>query len=127
MKFSNLLIAALLASGLAFAQNSATGSTATTTNGPAATSTQANKGTWNQNHPRRAEVNQRVNNQDKRINQEEKSGQISKQKAKRLKANDRAIKQEEKDMAKQNGGHITKQEQKDLNKQLNKNSRKIGK
>src|SRR5712691_6183533 len=36
----------------------------------AGTTELANAGTWNQNHPRRAEVNGRLNNQNWRINQE---------------------------------------------------------
>jgi hypothetical protein len=81
---------------------------------------------WQKNHPRRAEVNHRLNNQDKRIHNEVKDGQISKQQAGQLHTEDHQIRQEERDMASQNGGHITKQEQKTLNQQENGVSRQIG-
>jgi hypothetical protein len=81
---------------------------------------------WAQNHPRRAEVNQRLGNQNARIKDEVKEGDMSKAKAQRLHAADKGIRQEERDMAKQNGGHITKQEQKTLNQQENAVSKRIG-
>jgi hypothetical protein len=78
-------------------------------------------------HPRRAEVNSRLANQDRRIHQEVKEGEISKQKAARLHREDHQIRREERAMASQNGGHITKQEQKTLNQQENHVSAQIGK
>ena len=80
---------------------------------------------WQKEHPRRTEVNKRLKRQNKRIRQGEKSGQISQQQAQQLHKEDRQIRQEERDMAAQNGGHITKQEQKALNRQENRESRKI--
>jgi hypothetical protein len=82
---------------------------------------------WQKDHPRREQVNQRLNNQNARINQEVKSGQISKAQGAQLHKNDRQIRKEERMMASQNGGHITKTEQKALNQQENRNSKKIGK
>lgn len=82
---------------------------------------------WDKEHPRREQVNDRLANQNKRIDQELKEGEISKQKARKLHKEDRQIRQEEKDMASQDGGHITKQEQKTLNAQENKVSKQIGK
>ena len=82
---------------------------------------------WNKDHPRRAEVNQRLNNQDKRINQERKEGEITKAQAQKLHKEDHQIRQEERAMAAQHGGHLTKQEQKTLNQQENAVSRQIGK
>jgi len=82
---------------------------------------------WQKNHPRRAEVNKRLNNQNRRINKKVKEGEMTKGEAKKLHKDDRNIRQEERLMAKQNGGHITKQEQRTLNQQENKNSRDIGK
>ena len=87
----------------------------------------AKKGTWKKSHPRRVEVNKRLNNQDKRINKEVKEGEISKTQAANLHKEDRQIRQEEHAMASQNGGHITRQEQKTLNQQENAVSRQIGK
>jgi hypothetical protein len=82
---------------------------------------------WQKDHPRRAEVNQRLKNQDQRIKQEVKTGEITKSQAQGLHKEDRQIRQEERDMAKQNGGHITKGEKKVLNQQENAVSKEIGK
>jgi hypothetical protein len=82
---------------------------------------------WQKDHPRRAEVNQRLANQNKRINQEVKEGEITKGQAAKLHKEDKQIRQEERAMASQNGGHITKQEQRTLNQQENKVSKQIGK
>ena len=82
---------------------------------------------WNKDHPRRAEVNKRLANQDKRINQERKEGELSKAQAQKLHREDRQIRGEERAMASQNGGHITKQEQRTLNQQENAVSKQIGK
>ena len=84
-------------------------------------------GTWKKDHPRRAQVNDRLANQNKRINEEVKEGEMSKAKAARLHKEDRQIRQEERAMASQNGGHITKQEQRTLNQQENAVSKQIGK
>jgi CRISPR/Cas system-associated endoribonuclease Cas2 len=106
----NVLIASLLALGAAasFAQ------------APAATQ-------FDQTHPRRAEVNQRLAKQDRRIQREVKEGEMTKARAARLHREDRRIRKEERMMASQNGGHVTKQEQRTLNQQENKVSAQIGK
>lgn len=90
------------------------------------TSTMAEESTWAKNHPRRHEVNKRLNNQDRRIHKEVKEGELTKTQAQALHKEDRQIRQEERDMASQNGGHITKQEQKTLNQQENAVSKQIG-
>jgi len=77
-------------------------------------------------HPRRHQVNSRLNNQNKRIHQEVKEGEMSKGQAAKLHREDRQIRKEERSMASQNGGHITKQEQRTLNQQENNVSRQIG-
>jgi hypothetical protein len=81
---------------------------------------------WERSHPRRDQVNDRLANQNHRINRELKEGEITKQQARQLHREDHAIRQEERDMAKINGGHITKGEQKVLNQQENGVSRQIG-
>ena len=81
--------------------------------------------TWQKNHPRRAEVNKRLSNQNSRINQGVKNGTLTKPQAAQLHKEDQQVRQEERDMASQNGGHITKQEQRTLNAQENKVSRQI--
>ena len=80
---------------------------------------------WQKDHPRRTQVNKRLKNQNRRINQGVKSGKLTEQQAKKLHKEDHQIRQEERDMASQNGGHITKQEQKTLNQQENAASKKI--
>lgn len=80
---------------------------------------------WQKNHPRREQVNNRLANQNKRINQDVKNGTLSKAQAAQLHHEDRQVRQEERDMASQNGGHITKAEQKVLNGQENNLSGQI--
>ena len=87
----------------------------------------ARRAEWLKSHPRRAEVNARLANQNKRIRNEVKDGEITKTQAAALHKQDRQIRQEERSMAAQNGGHITKLEQKVLNQQENKVSAQIGK
>jgi len=82
---------------------------------------------WQKDHPRRTEVNKRLANQNARIKQERKEGEITKAQAQQLHKEDHQIRQEERDMASQNGGHITKSEQKVLNQQENQVSKQIGK
>jgi hypothetical protein len=81
--------------------------------------------TWKQNHPRRAQVNGRLNNQNRRIHQDVKNGTLTKAQAAGLHQDDHQIRQEERDMAGQNGSHITKSEQKTLNQQENAVSNQI--
>ena len=82
---------------------------------------------WQKDHPRRTEVNKRLANQNQRIKQERKEGEITKGQAQKLHAEDHAIRQEERAMASTNGSHITKAEQKALNQQENQVSKQIGK
>jgi hypothetical protein len=82
---------------------------------------------WQKDHPRRTEVNSRLGNQNNRIKNEVKDGQITKGQAKQLHSEDHAIRQEERTMASTNGGHITKSEQRALNQQENQVSKQIGK
>jgi hypothetical protein len=81
---------------------------------------------WDREHPRREQVNGRLENQNRRINQELREGEITKGQARQLHQEDRAIRQEERGMARLNGGHITPAEQKALNQQENQVSRQIG-
>ncbi len=77
-------------------------------------------------HPRVNEVNKREDNQERRITQERKSGEITAAQAHADRSNLRAINQEKHQMRKQDGGHLTKADQKSLNQQLNQNSNAIG-
>jgi hypothetical protein len=71
-------------------------------------------------------VNMRLRNQNRRIHSERAVGTMSRAKARRLHAADRGIRREERIMARQHGGHITRGEQRDLNRQENAVSRRIG-
>ena len=76
-------------------------------------------------HPRVNEVNQRLDNQQTRIDQGLANGTMSGKQAARDEAHDANIaKRESVDEAK-HGGHLTKGEQRRLNKSLNKNSNRI--
>jgi hypothetical protein len=81
--------------------------------------------TWQKNHPRREQVNNRLANQNKRIHNDVKNGTLTKSQATALHQEDHQVRQEERDMASQNGGHITKSEQRVLNQQENGISKQI--
>jgi len=76
-------------------------------------------------HPRINQVQQRIDNQENRVDRGISDGQIG---AKQAAHDDAKLAREQhslnRDEAK-NGGHITKGEQRNLNKRLNKGSRQI--
>lgn len=90
-------------------------------------SAMAEEGQWAKHHPRRVEVNKRLEHQDKRINKEVKKGEITPQQAAQLHKEDHQIRQEERDMASHDKGHLTKADQQSLNQQENAVSKQIGK
>ncbi|HEY1878163.1 MAG TPA: hypothetical protein VGG66_11870 [Rhizomicrobium sp.] len=81
---------------------------------------------WRTHHPRRAEVNARLNNQARRIHQERKEGELTGRQAADLHAEDRGIRAQERFDASQNGGHITRAEKVQLNHEENGVSHQIG-
>ena len=81
---------------------------------------------WERHHPRREQVNHRLENQDLRIDRERREGEITPAQARRLHAEDRAIRHEERAMSRFDHGHITPAEQKALNQQENAVSSQIG-
>jgi hypothetical protein len=81
---------------------------------------------WQFNHPRRAEVNDRLGFQNYRINQGVADGRITPYQAQQLHGEDYAIRSEERAMAGINGGYITPAQQRALNQQENVVSRRIG-
>lgn len=81
---------------------------------------------WEKHHPRRDEVNDRIENQNRRISTEVKQGDLTQAQAVALRKDDHTVRQEERDMARLNNGHITPVEQKALNQQENAISRQIG-
>ena len=81
---------------------------------------------WRASHPRRAEVNARLNHQDHRINVERREGEITTAQAHDLHAEDRGIRAQERFDASNDGGHITRAEDRSLNQQENAASHQIG-
>jgi hypothetical protein len=86
---------------------------------------EASAATWAQNHPRRAEVNARLANQNTRITYNLAKGNIAPSQAALLKSEDRTVRAQERFDASLNGGHITKAEQRALNQDENAISRQI--
>ena len=74
---------------------------------------------FSKKHPRRAEVNRRARNEERRINKDEKNGSITKGQAQELKGEEKGIKAQEHAEVKANGGYLTKGEQGQLNKEEN--------
>ena len=108
MNFKKNTITALL--GLAIGLSTATAASAATNVGP-----------------RRDQVIDRLQNQNKRIHEERKEGDLTAAQAKKLHSEDRAIRRQEQFDGKLNGGSITKTEQKALNQEENAVSKQIGK
>jgi hypothetical protein len=81
---------------------------------------------WEATHPRRDQVNDRLEHQNRRIHQEVREGELSHAQAAKLHRQDHRVRQEERAMASRHGGHITKPEQAALNRQENRISREIG-
>jgi hypothetical protein len=81
---------------------------------------------WERNHPRRDQVNDRLENQDRRINHEFREGELAPWQARRLHQEDHTIRHEERAMASFNHGHITRAEERALDQQENTVSRQIG-
>ena len=81
---------------------------------------------WQAHHPRRVEVNSRLNNQNARIHQQVKAGEMSRARAARLHAADHRIRNQERRMAARHGSHLTRREDARLNREENHVSRRIG-
>jgi hypothetical protein len=76
-------------------------------------------------HPRVNQVNGREQNQQKRIANGVKSGQLTPGETRRLERGEQRLQNnEKKDMAKDNG-HLTKQDQRQLNREANHMSKRI--
>lgn len=86
----------------------------------------ASASVWSYHHPRRTEVNDRLHNQDLRINREYRDGEISGRRARFLHGEDRLIRHEERFDARFDRGHITRGEDRALNHQENDVSHQIG-
>ena len=77
------------------------------------------------NHPRVNEVNKREDNQEKRITKDRKDGDITKAQAHEDRTDLKNINREKRAMRKQDNSHLTTTDKKDLNQQLNANSKAI--
>ncbi len=80
---------------------------------------------WQYQHPRRTEVNERLASQNFRIDRDVARGNMSRSEGAYLHREDRGIRQEERNMAAMDGGHITRAEQHVLNRQENAVSNQI--
>ena len=80
---------------------------------------------WQKTHPWRAHDNARLANQNARIRQGVKDGQITRAQAQALHADDHAIRTEERADAAVNNGHLTAQDQRQITQQENANSQAI--
>jgi hypothetical protein len=85
----------------------------------------ASANTWQDNHPRRVEVNHRLDHQDYRINRDLADGRITAGQAAYLHAEDRSIRGEERFDASFHGSHLTPGEQARINHQENRVSGQI--
>ena len=74
---------------------------------------------------RRAEVNKRLNNQQKRVDNGLASGKLKPGQAQKIQNQDARIHNQERKDAAEHGGHITKGEQKQLNHEENHVSHEI--
>ena len=119
---ATVVLTGTLLSSAAMAQDAAgTAAAPTTATAPAAPTA----GATDPGHPRVNQIDKRIENQQKRIDAGVADGQLTKKEAARdEKSLDNKEKKLSADEAK-NGGHITKAEEKNLNKGLNKNSRRI--
>jgi uncharacterized protein HemX len=82
-------------------------------------------GSWQQNHPRRAEVNSRLRNQFGRINAGVRDGQLTQGEAHQLRSEDRSVLHQERQYAHFDDGHISRAEQGVLNQDENHISQQI--
>ncbi len=76
-------------------------------------------------HPRRNEVNTRVERQRHRISAGVRDGKLTQRQAAQLRANERVIKQQEHADVNANGGYLTRGEQRQLNQDETASSRFI--
>ncbi len=81
---------------------------------------------WEWRHPRRDEVIDRLQIQNRRITEERRDGELSFVQAQRLRARDRGIFRQEQFEARLNGGNLSLGEQRQLNREENRVGRRIG-
>ena len=77
-------------------------------------------------HPRRDQVLDRSQFQNRRITRQVRAGELTHAQAHALRRNDARIAGREQYLARRNGGYITKKQQAHLNRRLDNNSKRIG-
>jgi len=82
--------------------------------------------TWQDHHPRRVEVNTRLERQNVRIRDERRMHLITAHQARRLHVADYRTRMEERRMARHDGGHLTRVDHMRLNHRENRISHRIG-
>jgi hypothetical protein len=82
---------------------------------------------WQKDHPRRVEVNHRLENLNERVRQERREGEISRGQAMTDHREIHQIRMEERAMAHHDGSHLTTADQRALNQQENAVSGQVGK
>lgn len=70
---------------------------------------------WQAHHPRRVEVNHRLNHINRQVREERHEGDLTAAKARRLHERDYAIRMQERRFARHDGSHLTRREQVRLN------------
>lgn len=80
---------------------------------------------WQVHHPRRVEVNLRLDRQNERIRHDRLTGKINAYQAFRLHQADQRVREQERWFALHHGGHITRGEQMRLNQRENHISHRI--
>ena len=81
---------------------------------------------WQQNHPRRVEVNRRLNNLNRRIYEERREGEINRGQVRALHGEVHQLRREERGDARFDNSHITRPEQRSLNRQENAVGNQVG-
>jgi small-conductance mechanosensitive channel len=80
---------------------------------------------WEQHHPRRDQVNERLENQSRRIRDGREDDLMSRSQARQLRVEDRNIRDQARLYSRLDGGHISKAEQGVLNQEENRVSHQI--
>jgi len=81
---------------------------------------------WQMNHPRRVEVNHRLDRIDRRIAEERREGELSRREAFHLRHEDRRIRMQERFDARYHRSHLTRAEYHHLNREEDRLSRHVG-
>jgi hypothetical protein len=80
---------------------------------------------WQRDHEGRVHINHRLKNQNRRINQGLKHGQLNGTEAQQLHAEDQSIRNQERQDAAADHGHLTSSERQQINREENAESRQI--